>query len=160
MQAIHFINIALLAGAAAVLIWAAITDIRSRRIPNPLSLTIMVLFGLFAVLQLFSGTDWQTALLWPLVSALLVFAVGIALFAASLMGGGDVKLMSAVALFAGPDFSLSFILYVTLAGGLVALMTLLHAKLKDADPKAAKVPYGVAITIGGLWVCFQRFSLL
>jgi len=63
-------------------------------------------------------------------------------------------------LFAGPALSLSFILYVTLAGGLVALATLLHARARDLKPSKAKVPYGVAITLGGLWVCFQRFSTL
>jgi Flp pilus assembly protein protease CpaA len=35
---------------------------------------------------------------------------------------------------------------------------MLHARIKKMDARTAKVPYGVAIAIGGLWVCFQRLS--
>jgi len=160
MQANSFIHTGILGALAIVLIWAAATDLKSRRISNNLSLTILVLFTAFAVLQLLAGADWKSTVLWPVVAATIVFAFGLGLFAARLMGGGDVKLMAAVALFAGPALSLNFILYVTIAGGLVALATLLHARIKVADTSTAKVPYGVAITCGGLWVCFQRFSAL
>jgi len=160
MQAYSFINTGIILAVAGTLIWAAGTDIRHRRISNKLSLIILALFVAFAASQLMAGENWKSALLWPFVTATVVFFAGAALFAARLMGGGDVKLMAAVALFAGPALSISFILYVTIAGGLVALATLLYAKIKAADPAAAKVPYGVAITMGGLWVCFQRFSTL
>ena len=160
MQALSFINTGIFLALAGALIWAAGTDLRYRKISNNLSLSILGLFGVLAASQLLGGIDWKTALLWPVVAATIVFAVGAGLFAARLMGGGDVKLMAAVALFAGPSLSLTFILYVTFAGGLVAAATLLHARIRSADPAAAKVPYGVAITAGGLWVCFQRFSTL
>ena len=160
MQTISFINSGIFMALAGSLIWAAVSDLRHRRISNSLSLTIVALFGIFAVSQLFAGAAWKATLLWPVVAATIVFAVGAGLFAVRLMGGGDVKLMAAVALFAGPALSLSFILYVTIAGGVIALATLLHARIKAADPAAAKVPYGVAITLGGLWVCFQRYSAL
>lgn len=160
MQALSFINTGMFLGLAGTLIWAAGTDLRYRRISNRLSLAIVGMFALFSVSQLIGGAAWQTAILWPVVAATLVFALGTALFAAGLMGGGDVKLIASVALFAGPGLSLSFILYVTIAGGFVALLTLLHARFKHMDPATAKVPYGVAITLGGLWVCFQRFSTL
>lgn len=160
MQALSFINTGIFLGLAGVLIWAAGTDLRYRRISNNLSLWIVGMFALFSVSQLIGGVSWQTAILWPVVAATIVFALGAALFAAGLMGGGDVKLMSSVALFAGPSLSLTFILYVTIAGGFVALLTLLHARIKKMDPATAKVPYGVAITLGGLWICFQRFGAL
>lgn len=160
MQALSFINTGIFLALAVALIWAAGTDLRYRRISNKLSLAIVGMFALFSASQLIGGIDWKVAILWPVVAATVVFAIGAALFAARLMGGGDVKLMAAVALFAGPGLSLSFILYVTIAGGLVALLTLLHARLTKLDPAAAKVPYGVAITLGGLWVCFQRVATL
>ena len=160
MQAYSFINTGIILAVASTLIWAAGTDIRHRRISNKLSLAILALFAAFVASQLMAGENWKSTLLWPLVAATVVFIAGAALFAARLMGGGDVKLMAATALFAGPALSLSFILYVTIAGGIVALATLLYAKIKAADTATAKVPYGVAITIGGLWVCFQRFSTL
>jgi prepilin peptidase CpaA len=160
VQANSFIFTSILIAVAAVLVWATVTDLKSRRIPNLIPLAIIGLFAAFAAGQLVMGLDWKTSLVWPVIAAALVFAAGVALFAAGLMGGGDVKLMAATALFAGPALSLSFILYVTLAGGLVALATLMHARMQSLEPSEAKVPYGVAITAGGLWVCFQRFSML
>lgn len=160
MQALSLINSGILIGLAGALIWAAKTDIQYRRISNQLSLSVVALFSVLAIAQLVGGHEWKSAILWPAVAAAVVFLIGAGLFAFGLMGGGDVKLMAAVALFAGPHLSLTFILYVTLAGGLVALATLLHARFKKMDSSEAKVPYGVAITIGGLWVCYQRFSVL
>lgn len=144
---------------AATLLWAAATDIRHRRISNSLSLFVVVLFAFSAFTALASGENWTTAVFWPVLSAAIIFAVGLGLFVARLMGGGDVKIMSATALFAGPSLSLPFILYVTVAGGFVAIATMLHARFKKMDVRTAKVPYGVAITIGGLWVCFQRYMM-
>lgn len=144
---------------AATLLWAAVTDIRHRRISNSLSLFVVVLFAFSAFTGLANGQDWTTAVFWPMSSAAIIFAVGLGLFIARLMGGGDVKILSATALFAGPSLSLPFILYVTVAGGFVAIATMMHARFKKLDVRTAKVPYGVAITIGGLWVCFQRYTM-
>jgi len=160
MQAYIFIETGILIAVAIALCWAAATDLRYRRISNRLSLTIVGLFLVFSVTQLLQGESWKSALVWPAVSAFLVFVAGAALFAAHLMGGGDVKLLAAIALFAGPALGLSFVLYVTIAGGFVALVTLLHARLKSTNLSEAKVPYGVAIVLGGFWVCFQKFSAL
>jgi len=160
MQALSFINSAIFIAFAVALVGAAITDLKHRKISNNLSLTIVGLYGIFAVSQLLAGADWKIIAAWPLASAAFVFLLGAALFAANLMGGGDVKLLAAITLFAGPTLGISFILYVTIAGGLVALATLLHARIKSLNTAEAKVPYGVAISLGGLWVCYQRFSTL
>ena len=143
-----------------VLIWAAATDLKDRRIPNIQPLLIMGLFGLLAVWRLRTGDTLLHAAGGPLVAGLLVFGFCIVLFALKLMGGGDVKLMAAVALIAGPTLSASFLLFVAIAGGVVALATLIHARLKPlmfAGPP--KVPYGVAIMAGGMWVCLQKASV-
>jgi len=158
VQTYSIIYLGVFAALAAALVWAATTDLKHRIISNKLSLIIVGLFGVFAVSQLVAGADWKATLAWPVLAAAIIFAIGAGLFAMRLMGGGDVKLMAAIALFAGPDLSLSFIIYVTIAGGFVALATLLNARVRRADPKTAKVPYGVAISLGGLWVCFQRIS--
>ncbi|MBL4789637.1 MAG: prepilin peptidase [Kordiimonadaceae bacterium] len=160
MQAITNIETGIFLAVATILIWAAVTDLKYRKISNSSSLAITGLFVVSSVLFLFQGAEWKPILLWPILSAALVFAVGVGLFAVGLMGGGDVKLIAATALFAGPALSLPLVLYVTVAGGFVALLTLLHAKLKSKTNTPPKVPYGVAITVGGLWVCFQRISTL
>lgn len=142
-----------------VLIWAAATDLKDRRIPNIQPLIIMGLFGLLATWRLIAGDTIAHAAGGPLVAGLLVFGFCIVLFALKLMGGGDVKLMAAVALIAGPTLSASFLLFVAVAGGVVALATLVHARVKSlisAGPP--QVPYGVAIMAGGVWVCLQKVS--
>ena len=160
MQTYSVIYIGIFIGLAIALLWAAGTDLKYRIISNKLSLAIVGLFCLLAIVQLAAGAEWKVTLVWPLAAAAIMLLLGAILFAARMMGGGDVKLLAAIALFAGPGLGLSFILYVTIAGGLVALATLLHARIRALDPKTAKVPYGVAISLGGLWVCFQRISAI
>lgn len=144
----------------AILIWAAATDLKDRRIPNIQPLTILGLFGMLAVTRLIAGDGLAAAAAWPLVAGLLVFMFATILFALGLMGGGDVKLMTAVALFAGPTLGTSFVLYVALTGGIVALATLIHSWLISRDPsEPPQVPYGVAIMASGIWVCFQKVSV-
>jgi len=160
VQTYSVIYIGIFTALALTLLWAAGTDLKYRIISNKLSLTIVGLFSVFAVTQLITGADWKDTLLWPLAAAAIILLIGMGLFAAGMMGGGDVKLLATIALFSGPDLSLSFILYVTIAGGFVALATLLHTRIRAADPKTTKVPYGVAICLGGLWVCVHRVSAI
>ncbi|NVJ97061.1 MAG: prepilin peptidase [Alphaproteobacteria bacterium] len=165
MQATTAIQSGILLAVALVLILAAIEDVRTRRISNRLSIIILALFTANAMTGIVSGQDILAVAIWPLVVGISVFAVGLALFAAGLMGGGDVKLLAAVALFAGPKLGLSLVLYVTALGGLVALALLLWNRVRsntglNAGPNANKVPYGVAIAGGGLWVCFTQISVL
>lgn len=161
MQLTSGTDIIIAVAFSGLLIAAAISDLQSRRIPNSISLAICGLFGFFALAEVISGAAFLGAVVWPLLSAFIVFLITAGLFALRMMGGGDVKLMAATALFAGPALSLHFVLYVTLLGGFVAAGTLAHAKFsKVMALEQAKVPYGVAIAAGGLWVCFQRFSSL
>jgi len=148
----------------ALLVQAAYTDIKHRRISNKLCLGVCFLFAVLAFIQGVTGISWQVAFLWPVISGLVILSICSGLFALNMMGGGDVKLIAAMALVAGPLMSLSFVLYVALLGGVVALCTLAYAKLWAKPEVGAnthqppKVPYGVAISACGLWVCAQRFS--
>ncbi len=148
---------------AAVLFWAAATDIKDRRIPNIQPLSILGLFGVLALWQVGRGDNIADALAWPVLAGVLVFGFCLVLFALNLMGGGDVKLMAAVALVAGPALSPSFVVFVTLAGGIVAVCTLVHTYAQTTSNNQAmtapQVPYGVAIMAGGLWVCLQKISV-
>ncbi len=161
MQIISGIELAVASALAALLTYAAVSDLQTRRISNNLSLGITALFGVYAFIEIAFGAPLLSTFVWPLLSGIAVFILGAGFFALRLMGGGDVKLMAATALFAGPALSIPFILYVTLLGGFVATGTLVHAHYtKSAAMDQIKVPYGVAIAAGGLWVCFQRFSSL
>lgn len=138
----------LLAALAIALLVAAFTDLRSRKIANWLNGAIALGAPLF---WLASGLD-----LWPGVAiqlgiALVTFIILAGLFAIRAMGGGDVKLLTALALWIPPVQYLSLLLIMALVGGLLTLVFgVWHLMRRQRDRLA--VPYGVAIAIGGLWV--------
>jgi prepilin peptidase CpaA len=98
---------------------------------------------------------------WPgvavqLVSAIFVFLLFAAAFAAGMMGGGDVKLAAALALWFSPSGTVKFLVFTSLAGGVLtlALVAWHRARKREGRPQ---IPYGVAIAIGGLAILAQRF---
>jgi len=146
---------------AILLVVAAVIDVRTFTISNGLNLTVALLAPLYW---------WSIGLpLWPDAAiqvgvAAAVFAVLAATFYLGMMGGGDVKLAAAIALWFKPLVTLKFLVVMSLAGGLLTLIVLLIHKKRgkpptDGDAPAARpeVPYGVAIAIGALWILAQRF---
>lgn len=139
---------ALLAALAIALLAAAVTDIRSRRIANRLTGGIALAAPLFW---------WASGMApWPGIAiqiglALLVFTVLAALFAARAMGGGDVKLLTALALWIEPAMFLKLALATALLGGLLTIALLIRQAAMRTQGRLA-IPYGVAIASAGLWV--------
>ncbi len=135
---------------------AAVNDLRERRIPNWISVALIAVFAVLALLDPEGMLVWQSLLV-----GLVVFAVLFGLFHFGYMGGGDVKLWTAAALLVGPNYVLPMLLLTTLAGLAVALPFYLSRlvlrvrllTLWDWIPtwtaKQEKLPYGVAIAIGG-----------
>jgi prepilin peptidase CpaA len=72
------------------------------------------------------------------------------------MGGGDVKLAAALALWFSPASTLKFLLLMSLAGGVLTLGVMAFHRLKQREGKP-EIPYGVAIAFGGLFILTQRF---
>lgn len=148
-----FFKMALLCVLGALLIVAAITDLRSRIISNRLNLIIATL-----------APVWWIACglpLWPGVAAqllvgLIVFALFAALFAAGMMGGGDVKLLGALALWLPWQALLSLLVLMAVLGGLVTIVTVADHKLRKKQGQP-EIPYGVAIAVAGLWVIGERY---
>lgn len=97
------------------------TDIRSLRIPNMIPLLLVLLFFVVAVFVLSSrSVDWSSHLL----AAAIVFTAGIGLFAWGKFGGGDVKLLTAVALWHGLHLLPALLIRVAFVGGALALICL------------------------------------
>jgi prepilin peptidase CpaA len=142
------IKYGLLAFLAIALLFAAFTDLKSRRIANWLNLAIALGAPLFW---------WATGLaLWPDVAmqfgvALATFAVLSILFAIGAMGGGDVKLLTALALWIVPVHFLQLLVMMALIGGVLTLGFGGYHIIKRQRDKIA-IPYGVAIATAGLWV--------
>jgi prepilin peptidase CpaA len=107
----------------AVVLIAAVSDLRSRRIPNWLSLT-----GIIAGIALNSflyGFDGAVRSLEGMGTA---FGIYFVLYLFRAMGAGDVKLMAAVGAFVGPGNWLMIFLITALLGGGIALAVLLARK--------------------------------
>jgi prepilin peptidase CpaA len=138
----------LLAALAAALLTAAFTDLRSRRIANWLNAGIALGAPLFWYA---SGLS-----LWPEVAsqigvAVATFAILSVLFALKAMGGGDVKLLTALALWIAPAHFLKLVIMMALVGGVLTLFFGGWYVIKRQREKIA-IPYGVAIAAAGLWV--------
>jgi prepilin peptidase CpaA len=138
---------------ALMLLAASWFDLRARRIPNLLCLAV----ALFAV-----PFWWVSGLaVWPDVGiqlgvAGLVFLLFAAAFAAGAMGGGDVKLVAAVALWLPWQAVVGMLVIMSLAGGALTIVLLIRRRLARREGPL-EIPYGVAITFGGLWLIGQRF---
>lgn len=134
-------------GLAIALAVAAFTDIRRRQIDNWLNAAIAASAPLFW---------WATGLsLWPgvamqLALALATFAVLAGLFAIRAMGGGDVKLLTALALWLPALAFARLLMVMALAGGVLTIVLgLWHITRRNTHK--LKIPYGVAIAVAGLW---------
>ncbi len=133
--------------ATAVLAWAAVTDVRSRRIPN---WCVAALLGLYLPWALTSG--WADALS-GLEAAAIALAVTFALYAFRIFGAGDSKLFAACALFAGMGFLPHLAVATSLVGGLVALVSIVTRPyramamltMRGKGDFGRGIPYGVAV---------------
>jgi len=142
---------------AAMLVAAAISDLRRLWIPDFYALGIALAYGVAATQQ-----TWQVAL-GGVGTAALVFGAGLALFARGWFGGGDVKLLTSVALWAGPGGIADLLFDCALAGAVLALVML--AQLRWRTPAAWRVhaplqqsmPFGVAIAAAGLLLMTSRW---
>jgi prepilin peptidase CpaA len=101
------------------IIYAMVSDYRKLKIPNFISIILIAAFFPFALI---AGP--AVALLPHLLVAGAVFVVLFASFAFGWLGGGDVKLASAVMLWAGPTHGVSFVLLFAVLGGVFALVLL------------------------------------
>jgi len=144
----------LLCGLLAImLLWAAVVDIKTRTISNRLNLAIALVAPLFW---------WSTGVdLWPDAAirvgvAIAVFLLFALAFQLGAMGGGDVKLAAALALWFAPGDTLFLIVLMSLAGGVLTLIVMIEHRIKQNEGRP-QVPYGVAIAFGGLWLLAQRF---
>ncbi|EGD57301.1 type IV prepilin peptidase, cpaA [Novosphingobium nitrogenifigens DSM 19370] len=138
-----------LVGALAIaLLVAAFTDLRRRQIDNWLNATVALgapLFWWASGLSLWPGVALQLAL------AVGTFAVLAGLFALRAMGGGDVKLLTALALWLPVVLFLRLLLIMALAGGLLTIVLgMWHVTRRRKN--RLQIPYGVAIAGAGLWI--------
>jgi len=129
---------------AALLLWAGVEDVRRRTIANAKNAAIALLapvWWLAAGLQVWPDMAVQVA-----VAAAMLFLFALA-FRFGMMGGGDVKMIAALALWFPWTRFLELLVVMSLAGGAITVAMLIERRWKGGD---VEVPYGVAIAIAGL----------
>ncbi|MCM8557115.1 A24 family peptidase [Sphingomicrobium sediminis] len=143
----------LLGGLGLLMVYMAIRDIQTYTIEN----WIVGLVAVAAPLYWWSaGVDlWPDAAIRIGVAA-IVFLLLLVMFNMGVMGGGDVKLATALALWFTWAGTLKFLVIMSLAGGALSILVAVNHKIRK-KPEKAEVPYGVAIAIGVLWLLTQRF---
>ena len=166
-----------LIGALVIATIAAVSDVRSARIPNWLT------YGGLAAAFIFRAASGYQALRSGLIGLLIAGGVFVLLFLIGSMGGGDVKLMAAVGAWAGSSQSTPILLTSAIAGGIMAVFYIIfrrrvlltfrnslalvqhhvtlglqpHPYLNVQEAGAMRVPYGLAIAMGTLYCVGNAF---
>lgn len=159
----------------ALVLGAAIYDVRYRRIPNWLSVG-GVLIGLMLNAWLVAeGRPWP-GLRFSLIGMAVAFGVYFGLYALRAMGAGDVKLMAAIGAMVGWEDWFGIFIITAIIGGLAALIlvalrgrfkrtifnvSFILSEMKSGrpayvgkeeldvrSPKAVGLPHGAVIAVG------------
>lgn len=141
-------SVVLLCAFGALLVSAGIEDARNREIANWKNAAIALLAPLWW---------WANGLpLWPDVAiqvgvASIVFGLFVGAFALGQMGGGDVKMIGAVALWLPFAKLADLLIGMALIGGVITLAFVIERRWRKGTGPV-EIPYGVAIAIAGLLV--------
>jgi prepilin peptidase CpaA len=137
---------------AGLLIAAAASDLARYRIPNALTAALALCAIVVGLPHDLAEAGWRAA------SFALVGGVATGLFVLGLMGGGDVKLLAAAALWMPLPTLPIFLVALALAGALQAGVVLTARAVAAPAPSAPRprMPYGVSIALAGLvWAAAQ-----
>ncbi len=152
--------------ALSLTFYAAYSDFKSLTIPNWISLTICLLYPI-AVFTSPVEIDW----IWALAVFGSVFVCGFLLYVMGGLGGGDVKLISVLCLWAGFGGVFPFLFTTVVAGGILVPVIIVREALKMPDDTGSftrrirsalrarlQIPYGVAISLGSILIFYEYAS--
>jgi prepilin peptidase CpaA len=137
----------------AAMAFAAAYDLFTMKIPNKISIALLVAFLITAAV---SGVPLQTTAI-HIATAAVVLGAGFFAFLRGWVGGGDAKLLAAASLWFGFDGLLNFFVTVALLGGVLCMGILSYRRmvpdgyvtapdwLVKLHQKDSGVPYGLAI---------------
>jgi prepilin peptidase CpaA len=139
-----------------IFVIVAYADMRTRRIPNELIVGLLAL----AAFRIALIGDPNSAL-YTLIAGGALFLATFLLFWRGLLGGGDVKLMTATGFLIGYHNFFEFLFVMSVCGALVAVAVLARDRFgmrrattpASEQPEASArltVPYGVAIAAAGI----------
>lgn len=161
------ITIILTCAVFVITLLSCVSDVRSLRIPNIYSVLIVAAFAVSFLCQpQFFFPLWHHGL-----ALAIVFIVTYLMFIAGMMGGGDSKLGSALALWVGVKGVMIYVFWMAVVGGVIGALSLWIKKKKPCVNPAAgswiaavqsgenAIPYGVAISIGA-WVAMWQTGFI
>lgn len=160
--------------ASALLLFAAWCDVATRTIPDGVSVALAVL-GLLT-----RAAEGLAPVAVSLLLAGILFAVFLPLHARGAFGGGDIKLITALAVGFPPLSTLDFLVSTVLAGGVLGVVYLSLRRLPQPSPlvpqplawrprrivalerrrfsRRGPLPYAVAIAAGGVLTLTKPFG--
>jgi prepilin peptidase CpaA len=152
---------------AGIFAFVAISDFRTRRIPNGFIVAILLLAALRMAI-----TGTPTGALYTLLASAAVFVATFLLFWRGLLGGGDVKLIGATGLLIGYHDLFEFLFVMSICGALIALAIFAGDRLRlgsasrsetmPAEPEHLEppdrltVPYGIAIALAATFTLYVQ----
>ena len=164
---------------SALMVAAAGLDVRTRRIPNALTVSGFVIA---IVLRFLAGPGFGIE---GLTGAILAFVLCLPFFVLGVLGGGDAKLLMVVGAFMGPRDLLGAMLLIASIGGIIAAVDAARRRIllpvlyncgdinknwatlgrrgsnrSLTSSGAVAIPYGVAISVGALIWWFAQVSRL
>ena len=167
------------AAAAACALIGSVTDVKSRRIPNIITVPAFF-FGLCLHLVLGGWRQMLTAL----AAGVICGAIFLVFFIAGGMGAGDVKLITAVGCIAGMSHIAYILVLTAITGGVMALVLALargrlkqtlmnvgeiashhrnqglqpHPDLNVKNTRTLRLPYALAIAGGSVLTLFFQIQ--
>jgi prepilin peptidase CpaA len=153
---------------STLMTYVVYSDLRFYIIPNWLCGAVIALYPVMLLLTP-EIVDWLDGLMFLGI----MFTVGLLIFTLNWMGGGDVKLLAALALWTGWEGAgKEFLIYTVLFGGVLSLLLLLlrfilpmvlaqfmykPIILPSVVSHGKPVPYGVAIAAAFLLLLWKEF---
>lgn len=135
-----------LGGALVLILLAAgIEDARTREIANWKNAAIALLAPAWWWTHGYGWTDMA----WQIGIAIGVFALFAGAFHFGWMGGGDVKMIGALALWLPGSALLFMLMVMSIIGGVLTLIMMFDHWRRKA-PGAVETPYGVAIAMASM----------
>jgi prepilin peptidase CpaA len=156
-----------------LLMIAAWRDVATRTIPDMIGL-LLVAAG--AIVRILDGPE---AFAFSVGTALLLFVLLLVAYSRGFIGGGDVKIMTALAVGLSPLDCYRFVIATAIAGGFLSICYLLLSRRPPSIKKSKRtslfgrvvaiefwrirrhrsLPYGVAIAAGGAFVLLYTGNL-
>ncbi|WP_447725203.1 A24 family peptidase [Sphingomonas koreensis] len=134
---------------------AAVQDVYQLRIANAFPLAIFFLFPVYALVKGVDATIWQNGAVF-----LAVLALGILAFGAHWLGGGDVKLLAATALWFDIAGAAWLIGAIAILGAVIALLFMFFRRVIPESAllrsgmvslkRRGPIPYGIGIAGGAI----------